>query len=154
MKATMTLSPLSNVYTGEPGEGVIIKPYVLINIILAGFFAMIIIYSAIFPVEKNYYPVVCIHEKLTGEPCGSCGLSRSLSSITRGRFDEARAYNPNGTRVFMFIAGQVVARVLISAIYIKNVNSRRQLVLMDIMGSSLTFLIAFMPFILSIFKWL
>jgi hypothetical protein len=136
--------------------GVIIKnePYLILNIVLTGVIFMIMLYSGIFSPEKDNYPVVCIHEKLTGESCASCGLSHSFSLILRGRIDEAYLWNKNGMRVFIFFGSQFFMRIFFSLFYIKNPDSRRQLILLDIIGSILIFLIAFMPFIRGICKWL
>lgn len=137
-------------------SGVIIKndPYLIINIVLAGVILLIMLYSGIFSPDKDNFPVVCIHEQLTGEPCASCGLSHSFSLILRGRFEEAYQWNGNGMRVFIFFVAQLFMRILFSRFYIKNTGSRRQLILLDICGSIVIFLIAFMPFIVTIFKWL
>ncbi len=55
------------------------EPYITINFILAGVILLIFIYSGFFSPDKDNYPVVCIHERLTGEQCASCGLSHSFS---------------------------------------------------------------------------
>ena len=130
------------------------KPYIIINLVLAGVVLLIMIYSGIFSPEKNNYPITCVHEKLTGEPCASCGLSHSFSLILRGRIDEAYLWNRNGMRVFLFFISQLIIRLIFSGIYLKNPSIRKQLVIFDIIGSTVTFLIAFMPFILFIFRWI
>jgi hypothetical protein len=129
------------------------EPYLIINIFLAGVILLIMIYSGIFSPEKNNYPVVCIHEKLTGEPCVSCGLSHSFSLILRGRIDEAYRWNNYGMRVFIFFVSQLLMRIVFSKIYISHPESRKQLILFDIIGSSVIFLITFMPFLIYIFKF-
>jgi hypothetical protein len=151
--------PLIQLYRNKIQDvkpGVIIKnePYLILNIVLTGVIFMIMLYSGIFSPEKDNYPVVCIHEKLTGESCASCGLSHSFSLILRGRIDEAYLWNKNGMRVFIFFGSQFFMRIFFSLFYIKNPDSRRQLILLDIIGSILIFLIAFMPFIRGICKWL
>jgi hypothetical protein len=130
------------------------EPYLIINLIFAGVILLIMAYSGIFSPDKDEYPVICIHEKLTGEPCASCGLSHSFSLILRGRTAEAYEWNENGMRVFLFFASQLFMRIFFSRFYVKYPGSRKQLILFDIVGSSLIFLIAFMPFIVSIFRWL
>jgi hypothetical protein len=150
----MILWPGKNNRNARSGISLRNEPYLIINMILAGVILLVIIYSGIFSPEKNDYPVACVHEKLTGEPCASCGLSHSLSLIVRGRFDEAYRWNENGMRVFIFFAAQLLMRISFSVFYIKYPGLRKQLILMDIAGSVLIFLIAFMPFIVSIFKWL
>jgi hypothetical protein len=120
------------------------KPYLKINLVFA--------YSFIFSPDKNNYPVVCIYEKVTGEQCFSCGLSHSFSLILRGRFNEAFEWNPYGLRVFLFFFSQLLIRILFSFYYLKEINNRRQLILYDIFGSTIIFLIVFYPFFLQLFK--
>jgi hypothetical protein len=127
-------------------------PYLLINIIFAGVILLIFAYSGIFSPDKDNFPVACIHEKLTGEPCVSCGLSHSLSLIVRGRIDEAYQWNPNGMRVFLFFAAQIVLRAAFSIFYLRYPDTRKQLIIVDCIGSGIIFLVAFWPFIISIFS--
>lgn len=126
------------------------EPYLLINILFAGVIVLIMVYSGIFSPEKNNYPVACIHEKLTGEPCVSCGLSHSFSLIVRGRISEAYQWNQNGMRVFLFFLSQLFIRILFSMFYMRKPETRRQLIITDCVGSGLIFLIAFWPFIAKI----
>jgi hypothetical protein len=144
------------------GQGLKLKfttaPYLVINIFFAGAIVLILAYSGIFSPEENNYPVMCLHEKLTGEPCFSCGLSHSFSLIVRGRIDEAYQWNQYGMRVFLFFASQLILRVVFSVYYLRYVNVQRQLIIIDSVGSGVIFLIAFQPFIFSIisgaFSWL
>jgi hypothetical protein len=126
------------------------EPYLIINIFFAGVILLIIAYSGIFSPEKDNYPVICLHEKLTGEPCFSCGLSHSFSLIVRGRIDEAYQWNKYGMRVFLFFASQLILRVLFSIFYLKYQQTRQQLIIFDCIGSGLIFLISFWPFIANI----
>lgn len=123
------------------------EPYLLINIIFAGIIILVMAYSGIFSPVKDNYPVVCIHEELTGEPCASCGLSHSFSLIVRGQLDEALTWNRYGLRVFIFFAAQLVLRIAFSFWYIRYPHNRSALVLTDSAGSSIMFLLAFWPFI-------
>ncbi|MFZ0283261.1 MAG: DUF2752 domain-containing protein [Bacteroidales bacterium] len=123
------------------------EPYLLINIILAGVILLIFAYSGFFSPDTDNYPVACIHEKLTGEPCASCGLSHSFSLILRGRISEALGWNVYGLRVFLFFASQLVMRISFSLFYLKNPDTRQQLILYDITASIVVFLISFLPFI-------
>jgi hypothetical protein len=127
------------------------EPYLIINIFFAGVILFIIAYSGFFSPDKDNYPVVCLHEKLTGEPCFSCGLSHSISLLIRGRFDEAYHWNLYGMRVFIFFASQLILRVAFSIFYLKYPGTRKQLIIIDCVGSGLIFLISFWPFIMSIF---
>lgn len=122
------------------------EPYLTINIVLTGVILLVMIYSIVFSPDKDDYPVTCIHEKLTGEPCVSCGLSHSFSLILRGRFNEAYEWNVYGMRVFLFFALQLLMRIAFSLFYIRFTDTRKQLMIMDIIGSILLFLLAFRQF--------
>lgn len=128
------------------------EPYLFINLILAGVIVLIFAYSGFFSPEKDNYPVVCIHEKLTGQPCVSCGLSHSFSLILRGRISEAYEWNIYGLRVFLFFALQLVMRIVFSAIYLRNPGIRKQLIIYDSGSSLLLLLICFLPFIVFTFN--
>jgi hypothetical protein len=125
--------------------------YLKINIILAGAVVVMMAYSGIFSPDTNNYPVVCMHEKLTGLKCFSCGLSHSFSLIVRGRIGEANRWNVYGMQVFLFFLLQLVMRISYSVFYISGKNYRKQLVLYDIIGSVALFLVAFYPFFRQIF---
>jgi len=122
------------------------ESYLTINIVLTGVIMLVMIYSIVFSPDKDDYPVTCIHEKLTGEPCVSCGLSHSFSLILRGRFNEAYQWNVYGMRVFLFFALQLLMRIAFSLFYIRFTDTRKQLMIMDIIGSILLFLLAFRQF--------
>jgi hypothetical protein len=128
------------------------ESYLIINIVFAGVILLIFAYSGIFSPEKDNYPVACIHQKLTGEPCVSCGLSHSFSLIVRGRISEAYQWNIYAMRVFLFFASQLILRIAFSLFYIKYPETRRQLILVDCIGSGIIFLVAFWPFLMSILK--
>jgi len=128
------------------------EPYLIINIILTGVVFLVFAYSGFFSPVKDNYPVVCIHEKLTGEPCVSCGLSHSFSLILRGRISEAYDWNVYGLRVFIFFAGQLLMRIVFSMLYIKHPELQKQLILYDAAVSGMFFIVSFLPFIEWIFK--
>ena len=130
------------------------EPYLVINIIFAGIILLILVYAGIFSPDKDKYPVPCIHEEITGETCASCGLSHSLSLILRGRIAEAYECNSNGMRVFIFFVAQLFMRIFFPIYYINYPDNRKQLIILDITGSSIMFLIVFIPFFIYIFKWL
>ena len=127
------------------------EPYLIINIFFAGVILLIFAYSGIFSPEKNNYPVSCIHEDLTGQPCVSCGLTHSFSLIVRGRFGEAYQWNIYGMRIFLFFAAQLILRIAFSIFYLRYADTRKQLIIVDCIGSGIIFLIAFWSFIASIF---
>ncbi len=133
-----------------PGDKIFRDPYLTVNIVFTGLIVLIFAYSAIFSPDRNDYPVVCVHEQLTGQPCASCGISHSFSLILRGRMEEAYEWNQNGMRVFLFFLLQAVMRVFFSLFYIREGAAGRHLIVYDIAGSVLMFLISFMPFIVSI----
>jgi hypothetical protein len=123
------------------------EPYLILNILFAGVIILIIIYSGIFSPDQNNYPVVCLHEKVTGKPCFSCGLSHSFSLIVRGRINEAFQWNIYGMRVFLFFASQLILRIVFSFYYLKNTAVQKQLIIIDSIGSGILFLITFWPFL-------
>jgi hypothetical protein len=134
-------------FIAEYGAALRREQYLKINLILAGVIVLVLAYSGIFSPDKNNYPVVCIHEKLTGQPCFSCGLSHSFSLIVRGRIAEAYDWNIYGMQVFLFFFLQLIMRIAFSVLFLKYPENRKQLIPVDIIGSALLFLIAFFPFI-------
>jgi len=125
------------------------EPYLILNIFFAGVVILMITYSGIFSPDQNNYPVVCIHEKITGEPCFSCGLSHSFSLIVRGRIQEAHRWNIYGMRVFLFFISQLILRIGFSFYYLKSSATRKQLIIVDSVGSGILFLITFWPFLVN-----
>jgi hypothetical protein len=150
------MTPLrkGNSFLTEYFTGIRNEPYLKINLVFVGVIVLVLAYSGIFSPDKNDYPVVCIYEKITGKECFSCGLSHSFSLIIRGRFDEAYRWNPYGMRVFIFFFSQLLIRILFSFYFLRDISHRRQLILYDILGSILIFMIAFYPFFLQISKTL
>jgi Protein of unknown function (DUF2752) len=128
------------------------EPYLIINIVFAGVILLIFLYSGFFSPDKDNYPVTCIHEKITGEPCVSCGLSHSFSLIVRARIEEAYKWNPYGMRIFLFFALQLLMRVSFSFYFLRYPDTRKQLIIVDCLGSGIIFFIAFWPFMASIFR--
>ena len=128
------------------------EPYLLINLIFTGVILLVFAYSGFFSPARDNYPVVCIHEKLTGEPCVSCGLSHSFSLIVRGRISEAYEWNIYGLRVFIFFAAQLLMRIVFSVIYIKYPDSGKQLITYDASVSIMLFIVSFLPYIEWIFS--
>ena len=108
---------------------------------------MIMGYSLFYSPEEDEYPVPCIHEKLTGEPCPSCGLSHAFSLIVRGRVDEALEWNSQSLRVFIFFALQLVMRsgLAVTAMWVKL--NLRVVAVTDAVISGVMTLAAFWPFI-------
>lgn len=148
----MILSTRKNEIVNNNKVNIRKHPYLIINLILAGVIMLILAYSGLFSPDKNNYPIVCIHEKITGQPCLSCGISHSFSLIMRGRFSEAYDWNVYGMRIFLFFVFQLTLRVIYSIIYIKNPGTRYQLILTDCIGSGMIFIVAFGPFLRNLFS--
>jgi hypothetical protein len=128
------------------------EPYIAVNLLLALIIAGVLVYSLVFSPDKGDYPVACVHELLTGEPCVSCGLSHSFSLILRGRFEEAFDWNPHGIRLFLFFSGQLPMRILFSFLYFFLADKRRSLVITDIALSLFFALYSFWPFLVYIYR--
>lgn len=128
------------------------EPYIAVNLLLALMIVGVLVYSLVFSPDKGDYPVACVHEFLTGEPCVSCGLSHSFSLILRGRFEEALDWNPHGIRLFLFFSGQLLMRILFSFLYFFLADRRRSLVITDIALSLLFSLYSFWPFLVYIYR--
>ena len=143
----MTLSQKRNSITRFKGVRYKDEPYLILNIFFAGVIILMIAYSGIFSPDQNNYPVACIHEKITGKPCFSCGLSHSFSLIVRGRISEAYQWNIYGMRVFLFFISQLILRIGFSLYYLKYTSTQKQLVIIDSIGSGVLFLITFWPFL-------
>jgi hypothetical protein len=146
----MTLSGKINDHSKFRVTDLLKDHYIFVNIFFAGVIVLIIAYSGIFSPDRNNYPVVCIHEKITGKPCFSCGLSHSFSLIVRGRLHEACLWNAYGLRVFLFFASQFLLRISFSAWYLKFPGTRKQLIITDSVGSGILFLLTFWPFLANI----
>ncbi|HEX2968715.1 MAG TPA: DUF2752 domain-containing protein [Bacteroidales bacterium] len=123
------------------------EPYLFINLILAGIIILMLCYFIVFSPESNNYPVSCIHEKLTGQPCPSCGLSHSLSLILRGSFSKASEWNIFGMRIFIFFISQLLLRIVFSFYFLKLKYGRNNLIFIDATGSGIMVLLTFWPFL-------
>ncbi len=143
----MTLSKRPNSLAGDATVPLRSTQYFKINLILAGVILLIMAYSGIFSPDTDNYPVACIHEKMTGLKCFSCGLSHSMSLILRGRIAEAREWNIYGIRVFLFFSVQLVFRIVFTLIYSRLESGRRKLIIGDAVVSALMILYTFYPFI-------
>lgn len=123
------------------------RAYFAVNIILAGVILLIMGYSGFYSPDENEYPVVCIHEKLTGQQCPSCGLSHAFSLIIRGRIDEALLLNSASLRVFLFFALQLFMRLGLGVRNLLTGRWLKQIAWADTLVSSLMALYAFYPFL-------
>lgn len=119
------------------------NPYNRINLILAGIIILIFAYSGIFSPEKSNHPVPCIHEKLTGHPCPTCGISHSFSAIIRGHLKEAGEWNRNGIPIFLFFFIQLFMRIAITIVNHKAIVPLKTLLCVDVSVSLLLFIYCF-----------
>lgn len=124
-----------------------VKPYFILNLILAGVILLIMGYSLFYSPEENRYPVPCVHEKLTGEPCPSCGLSHAFSLIVRGRTDEALQWNSYSLRVFLFFFMQLVMRLGLAITAANVKGNMRVIAVTDAAVSVVMVAAAFCPFL-------
>jgi hypothetical protein len=124
------------------------EAYFTVNIILAGVILLIMGYSFFYSPERDDYPIVCIHEKLTGQPCPSCGLSHAFSLIVRWRFDEALIWNQYSIRIFLFFLVQLLMRLGLAAYLYRKELRKQTLSYFDAAISSLMMIAAFYPFLL------
>lgn len=123
------------------------KPYFILNLILAGVILLIMGYSLFYSPDGNRYPVPCVHEKLTGEPCPSCGMSHAFSLIVRGRTAEALEWNSFSIRVFLFFALQLLMRAGFTLAALMTRGNLRIIAAADATVSSLMALATFYPFL-------
>jgi len=126
--------------------------YQLINLIFAGIIILIFIYSGFFSPGENNYPVKCIHEQIIGQPCPSCGLSRSFSSIMRGDISTAEMYNKYGMRIFLFFLFHLVMRLSNIVYLLRKPSQINKLIVIDSSLAIITFALAFRQFFTFYFK--
>jgi len=119
------------------------KPHNRINLIFAGIIILVFVYSGIFSAQKNNHPVPCIHEKILGKPCPTCGISHSFSEIIRGNFKEAKEWNRNGIPIFLFFFIQLIMRVGITILNQKKIVSGKTILYFDVVFSLLLFIVCF-----------
>jgi hypothetical protein len=123
------------------------RAYFTVNIILGGVILLIMGYSAVYSPEKDSYPVVCIHEKITGQQCPSCGISHAFSLIVRGRFREAEQWNPYAMRVFLFFFVQLLMRTGLAIWLFRKERETRIVGFTDAVISALMAAATFFPFL-------
>lgn len=54
-------------------------------------------------IDNSSVPVFCFFKNLTGYPCPSCGVTRSVAQLFRGNFLVALYMNPLGLLLFLII---------------------------------------------------
>ena len=123
------------------------RGYLAVNIIFAGVILLIMGYSVFYSPDEEKYPVPCVHEKLTGEQCPSCGMSHAFSLIVRGRIDEAMEWNRASAGVFLFFAFQLLIRIVIGIRLLYTDRYIRRISIADSAVTALLAIAAFFPFL-------
>jgi len=115
-----------------------INNYKIINLLFAGIFGMVFLYSGIFSAQKNNHPIpsACVIK-----PCASTGLSRAFSEIVRLNFNSAKKYNKNAISIFIFFLIQFILRFII--IKLLNKNNVKTLLFYDITFSIIFYIYSF-----------
>ncbi len=108
---------------------------------------MIFIYSGIFHYNNSNYLIPSFHDSITNSASLSTGLSRSFSAIVRLEFEIAHSFNPYGIRLFLFFIEMLFLRIVCSFISIRFENHVKAIIKLDVILSSLLFVIHYFPFI-------
>lgn len=122
------------------------RPWFTLNLILTGLIVLVFAYSLAFSPDNDRYPVPCVHEKLTGQPCPSCGLSHAFSLIIRGQVTEATRWNSHSPVVFGYFALQLVMRIAVAVAAAKPRRGLRRVLVADAVISGVMTLAVFYPF--------
>ena len=104
--------------------------YTFFNIIIAGVFLSILLYSGIFSSQEKNYLFECKYYQATGEECPSCGLSRGLSESVRLHFTTANQYHSSAVKLFLFFTLQFIIRIILLAT--KTKSDRKKIIKLDI----------------------
>jgi hypothetical protein len=129
------------------------KTYKTINLILAGVFASIFLYSGFFAYSGLKHPIPSNYSLITGQNSISTGLSRSFSSIMKFQFAQARGYNPYGISIFVFFIIQLFLRIFFTLQLKHDYYTAKQLLIFDCIISSGWLVLNFKPFIYDIFQF-
>jgi hypothetical protein len=108
----------------------------------------IIAYSYYYGQPGRDYPIHSASKIFTGADSVSTGLSRSFSAIVRLNFDSARAFNPHGTRIFLFFFIQLFMRL--SGLFLMPLFTpiqRSRIITADIIISIVLFVVFFLPLV-------
>ena len=75
----------------------------IVLVITAGFAAVLVLHFA--RLSDNRYFSICQFRRLTGLPCPTCGVTRSLAMLAKGEWQRAIAYHPLGPLVAVALCG-------------------------------------------------
>jgi hypothetical protein len=128
------------------------KPYLIINLILAGIIGLIFLYSGLFSAGKDNHPIPSFYENITGQPSPSGGLSRAFSELIRGNLDDARRYNPFAPLLFAFFLIQGIQRLMVSLLLVKTRTNKKHLLLADVSITITLFIYCFWGMISALMK--
>jgi hypothetical protein len=97
------------------------------------------------------HPLNCVVKSYTGKDCPACGFSRAFSYYSHGEVNAGKAANPLSWPVFLFFAGQGLARVVVIFYYhVAHRAFHPRMVISDGIISISLFLLAFLPVILKV----
>ena len=119
------------------------KPYLIVNIVLAGMIGSVFIYSCLFSAEKGNHPLPSFFEEITQQPAPSSGMSRAFSEIVRGNLDSAREYNPDSPLIFAFFLIQGLQRITVSSLLLKSRINKKHLMIADVFITLILFFYCF-----------
>ncbi len=117
--------------------------YLIVNFSFILIFSLIFAYPAIFSHENDNYPIDCVHKKITGFTCETCGISHSFSAITRGKLKEANALNRNGILLFIFFGLQLLMRALTTFLLLKGNFRINKILRFDLVILFISFMICY-----------
>lgn len=120
------------------------KPYLIVNIVLAGMIGFVFIYSGLFSAEKGNHPLPSFFEEIIQQPAPSSGMSRAFSEIVRGNLDSAREYNPDSPMIFAFFLIQGLQRITVSSLLLKSRINKKHLMIADVFITLILFFYCFM----------
>ena len=87
------------------------RNYSIFNILSSRLFFIatgILLLSFFLPIKGLSFHI-CPFHWITGVPCIGCGLTRSVSCISRGHFSDSIYYHPFGVFIYLFLIGIIVA---------------------------------------------
>lgn len=121
--------------------------YRIINIIFAGVFGLVFIYSCLFLPEGGKHLIPSFYTDITGNTSPSLGLSRAFSALVRGDIALANQFNPHATKIFAFFCFQFLFRLISLKVNSISFIKRKTWIRIDIVLSISLFLMAFYPLI-------
>lgn len=121
------------------------NPHITISIFFAVVIVIILLYSSIF--KGLSHPIPAILTEQTGIIPPSKGLSSAFAEIIRGNFSQAILINANSIRVFAFFPIQLLARLLVVLLLLKNPSLPSSIAIGDAVLSMSLFSYCFYPLI-------